>query len=109
MNKLLLQKRAEHQNQNHNINNSLEYNHQKIKEKSPEKENKDYLQAKIDEMYGKQKYKLNYFNVQFYPGENPNQEIKNNLKYRNIKRIIKKEQIFVKEKKIKKKKIQKKI
>ena len=35
MNKLLLQKRAEHQN--HNINNSLEYNHQKIKEKSPEK------------------------------------------------------------------------
>ena len=103
MNKLLLQKRAEHQNQNHNINNSLEYNHQKIKEKSPEKENKDYLQAKIDEMYGKQKYKLNYFNVQFYPGENPNQEIKNNLKYRNIKRIIKKEQIFVKEKKIKKK------
>ena len=103
MNKLLLQKRAEHQNQNHNINNSLEYNHQKIKEKSPEKENKDYLQAKIYETYGKQKYKLNYFNVQFYPGENPNQEIKNNLKYRNIKRIIKKEQIFVKEKKIKKK------
>ena len=98
MKNLLLQKRAEHQNHN----NSLEYNHQKAKEKSQEKE-KDYLQSKIDEMYGKKRFKLNYFNLQLYNGENQIHEIKNNNKYRNIKRMIKKEQIYVKEKKIKKK------
>ena len=41
MKNLLLQKRAEHQNHN----SSLEYNHQKARDKSQEKE-KDYLQSK---------------------------------------------------------------
>ena len=46
MNKLLLQKRAEHQNQNHNINNSLEYNHQKIKKKVQRKKIKIIFRLK---------------------------------------------------------------
>ena len=98
MKNLLLQKRAEHQNHN----SSLEYNHQKARDKSQEKD-KDYLKSKIDETYGKKKFKLNYFNLQLYNGDNQIPEIKNNYKYRNIKRMIKKEQIYVKEKKIKKK------
>ena len=104
MNKLLLQKRAEHQNQNQNHNNSLEYNHQKVKEKSPEKE-KGYILSKIDETLGKKKFKLNYFNLQLFSGENPIPDLRNNYKFRNIKKIIRKEkdQIYVKEKKMKKK------
>ena len=99
MNKLLLQKRAEHQNHN----NSLEYNHQKVKEKSPEKD-KGYILSKIDETYGNKRFKLNKFNLQLFSGDNQNQELKQNFKYKNIKRMIKKEQIYVKDKKINKKK-----
>ena len=99
MNKILLQKRAEHQN---NHNNSLEYNHPKVKEKSAEKE-KGYIRSKIDETLGKKKFKLNYFNLQLFSGENQNPDLKNIYKFRNNKKIIKKEQIFVKDKKIKKK------
>ena len=98
MNKLLLQKRAEHQNHN----NSLEFNHQKVKEKSPEKE-KDYILSKLDETLGKKKFKLNYFNLQLFSGDNPTPDIRNNYKFRNIKKIVRKEQIYVKEKKIRKK------
>ena len=100
MNKLLLQKRAEHQNHN----NSIEYNHQKVKEKSPEKE-KGYILSKLDETLGKKKFKLNYFNLQLFSGENPIPDLRNNHKFRNIKKIVRKEkdQIYVKEKKMNKK------
>lgn len=98
MNKFLLQRRAEHQNHN----NSLDYNHQKPKEKSQEKE-KNYILSKMDETLGKKKFKLNCFNLQF-SGDNQNQEFNKNFKYRNIKRMVKKEQIVVKDKKINKKK-----
>ena len=106
MNKYAFLKKAEHQNHN----NSLENYHQKSKEKSPEK-GRDYnhnLQNIIGETYGRIKYKLNQCNLQFGV-ENQNQELKFNSKYRNLKRIMKKDQIIVKDKKIKKKKIPKKI
>ena len=100
MNKYAFLKKAEHQNHN----NSLENYHQKSKEKSPEK-GRDYnhnLQNIIGETYGRIKYKLNQCNLQFGV-ENQNQELKYNSKYRNLKRIMKKDQIIVKDKKIKKK------
>ena len=98
MNKILHQRRAEHQNQN----NSLENNHQKSKEKIQEKDRDYNLLYKIDETYGKMKFKLNQFNIQF-GGESQNQDLKYNYKFKNLKRITKKEQIIVKEKRIRKK------
>ena len=98
MNKILHQRRAEHQNQN----NSLENNHQKSKEKIQEKDRDYNLLYKIDETYGKMKFKLNQFNIQF-GGESQNQDLKYNYKFKNLKRITKKDQIIVKEKRIRKK------
>ena len=99
MNIFHLKRRAEFQNHN----NSLENNNQKSKEKSPEKD-KDYILSKIDETYGKMRYKVNQCNLQLFSGVNLNQELKSNLKFKSNKKMFKKEQIFVKEKKLNKKK-----
>ena len=80
----------------------MENNHQKSKEKIQEKDRDYNLLYKIDETYGKMKFKLNQFNIQF-GGESQNQDLKYNYKFKNLKRITKKDQIIVKEKRIRKK------
>ena len=98
MNNLLVQNRYVH----NKLNNSMDY-HSKSIGKSTKRE-LNYLLSKIDETYGQKRFKLNFFDVQLHTMENRPQEFRSSFKNRHLKKIMKKEQIFVKDYQMSKKK-----
>ena len=98
MNNLLVQNR----NQRNYLNNSMDY-HSKSIGKS-QKRGLNYILSKIDETYGQMRFKLNYFDLQLHTMENKPQEFKSSFKNRPLKKIMKKEQIYIKDYKMSKKK-----